>query len=230
MKHIPRVYTEDLEDEEFRVPSSGAHHLISVLRMKCGAEFVAFNAKDGEWLCYITSITRATVTAMRRSFIRQAPVLSRRVAVAFCLIKHDAMRLIVEKGTELGATDFFPLTSRYSMGNINVEKLTMVAIGATEQSERFHIPKIHDIQELTRFIRAQPGEFKWISAVERTHDISKVTPIMDTDLTGSCGFIIGPEGGFSDDEKALLLANTTAVTLSENILRSETAAIACLAA
>ncbi|MDR1332954.1 MAG: RsmE family RNA methyltransferase, partial [Holosporales bacterium] len=49
-------------------------------------------------------------------------------------------------------------------------------------------------------------------------------------VTGSCGFIIGPEGGFSDDEKALLLANTTAVTLSENILRSETAAIACLAA
>jgi hypothetical protein len=74
-----------------------------------------------------------------------------------------------------------------------------------------------------------PGGFTWISAIERSSGISNVTSIIDADLSGSCGFIVGPEGGFSDAEKELLLSTTTAVTLSNNILRSETAVIACLA-
>jgi 16S rRNA (uracil1498-N3)-methyltransferase len=198
--------------------------------MMQGREFIAFNEIDGEWMCSIESVTKLGVIAKRHTFIRKLEGSVRRLAVASCIVKPDVMRMIVVKGTELGATDFFPLVSTYTSGNTpNVEKLSAIAVGASEQSERLDIPKVHEPQSLVEFIEKPPEGFTLISAIERTSGSANAISVMDADLSGDCCFIVGPEGGFSEVEKALLLSKTTAVTLSNNILRSETAIVACLA-
>ena len=223
-RHIPRLHCPNLS-ESFEIEGSQAIHLVSVLRLKENDEFFAFNQNDGEWLFVISKIKKQIITVNRVKLIRefqQGPKL----ALAFCLIKQDNSKLIIEKSTELGVTDFYPLVSQYSNSSVNVSKFEAIARGAAEQSERLDIPVIHDIMQLDDFINNLPDDVLWISAVERQGTIKS---LIDMDLQNkNCGFIIGPEGGFSEDEKKLLLEKTRSVTISKNILRAETAAISCL--
>ena len=224
-KHIPRIYCPDLNDEFFEIPDFQITHLISVLRLKDGDNFFAFNQEKGEWLCSILSIKKRGVTAKRVEFQKEFQ-RSNFLALAFSLIKPDNMRLIIEKGTELGVTDFYPLITKYTNSKLNIKKLESIAILASEQSERIDIPQIHEEIHFENFIMKLPDNFAWISAIERKQDISSLNEI---DMKNkNIGFIIGPEGGFSDLEKDMLSQKTIPSCLSSNILRSETAAIACL--
>jgi 16S rRNA (uracil1498-N3)-methyltransferase len=132
----------------------------------------------------------------------------------------------MEKCTELGVTDFYPIVSQYTNHQINLSKNKLVVIGASEQSERLDIPRIHGEAEFENFVNNLPSDFRWISAIERQSSKS----ILDIEITSSVnyGFIVGPEGGFARAEIDLLSTKTIPVTLSNNILRSETAAISCI--
>jgi 16S rRNA (uracil1498-N3)-methyltransferase len=224
-RRVPRVYSESLGSGEFELSLRNSHHLVAVLRLKRGSRFVAFNETDGEWECSVKSITKSGATAIRQTMLRTLEHQSKRLAAAVCIVKPDVMRAIISKGTELGVTDFFPLVSDRANSLANMEKLKVAAIGASEQSERIDVPKVHSVRNLAEFIDNLPSEFTWISAIERDNRRAAT----DIDLTRNCGFIIGPEGGFSEAEKSRLSETTTAVTLSNNILRSETALVVCLA-
>ncbi len=217
MRHVPRLYIPNLQNI-FELSESHTAHLIRVLRMNEGDQFRAFNQLEGEWVCEISSISKKTATAKKISLIRNFKDPTRR-AIAFCLIKPDNTRLIIEKCTELGVTDFYPLISQYTNSKAGTEKLNSIAICASEQSERLDIPTIHPLKSIGNFAQNLPCEFKWFSAIERSSNPFKKTP------DGAMGFIIGPEGGFSESEKDLLCRYTTPCSLSRNILRSETAAI-----
>ena len=137
------------------------------------------------------------------------------------------MKLVIEKCTELGATDFFLIKSEYTNYMSDIERLRRVAIFASEQSERLDIPQVHNEQELSSFVMNLPIDYKWYSAIERSE---KATPILEiAKASRGIGFVIGPEGGFSDAEKELLQQTTIPIRLSTNILRTETAAILCTA-
>ena len=219
-RHIPRLYCQNIS-ESFEIEGSQAIHLISVLRLKENDEFLAFNENDGEWLCSISKIKKQNIYANKLKLIRKFQN-GPKLALAFCLIKQDNSKLIIEKSTELGATDFYPIISQYTNSSVNISKLETIA----KQSERLDIPKIHDIMQFEEFINNLPDDILWISAIERQDDIKSLS---DIDLKDkNCGFIIGPEGGFSENEKKLLTEKTNAVSISKNILRAETAAISCL--
>lgn len=221
-RHVPRVYCPDLSAEVIQVPEFQVAHLVSVLRMTTGSRFFAFNKHDGEWICEVESIRKSTVLARKIELARefQDSCFS---ALAVCIIKQDNMKLIIEKGTELGVTDFYLLRSEYTNAKCNVEKLKLIAISAIEQSERLDVPTIHEETRLDEFISNLPSQFDWYAAIERLAD----EPVTGT-LTNP-GFIIGPEGGFSDSEKTLIKQYAKPIRLSKNILRSETAAIVCAA-
>ena len=225
-RHVPRIYTENLEGLEFEIPRSSSLHLVSVLRLRENDEFVAFNKESGEWQCVITKIKRQDVWASKIKLLRENQEMPP-LCLAFCLIKPDDAKLAVEKATELGVTDIYPIISKFSYHSINLEKIRSVSIGSSEQSERLDVPTIHPTIQLTEFIKNLPENILWISAVERMPETKSLNEISMKDI--ACGFIIGPAGGFSDDEKKLLETKTTAVTISRNILRAETAAIMCLA-
>ena len=226
-KHIPRIYCPDLTEEYFDIPQFQLTHLFSVFRLKQGDKFIAFNKQSGEWDCVISELNKKKAIGKREKFIRHFDIIIPKLALAFCLIKKDNLRFIIEKGTELGVSDFYPLISDYSNNIFDQEKLLYTAISATEQSERLDIPQIHKTQYINSFLENLPNQFYWFSAIERQNNITSLDKANIKDR--NCGFIIGPEGGFSDNEKKLLTKNTIPICLSNNILRAETAALTCLA-
>ncbi|MDR3224552.1 MAG: 16S rRNA (uracil(1498)-N(3))-methyltransferase [Holosporales bacterium] len=225
MKHVPRIYCEPLGNEIFELSQENSARLAVVLRLKEGSVFKAFNKIDGEWRCLVVSIRKKIIYAKREELLDSYKP-SRIVALAFCPIKQDRLKIMIEKCTELGVTSFYPIQSEYTNAPMNLQKMQWIAIGATEQSERLDIPTFHDVLSFDNFVEHRPKEFVWISAVERKIQASHISEL--TLNEEPCGFIIGPEGGFSDHEKKTLAEKTTIVTLSKNILRTETAAIVCI--
>lgn len=219
-KHIPRIYIKQLADV-FNLNEFQSNHLVNVFRLKIDDRFVGFNQIDGEWECTLQSVNKKSTVAKRISLIRTFEPKSK-LYIAFGIIKPDNVRLIIEKCTELGVTEFFPLITDYTQcRNINIDKLQMVAIQASEQSERLDIPVIHEPMLLKNFIGHLPEGVTWMTALERFDGTKSVC------LNGDVGFIIGAEGGFSDHERALLTVKTIPISLGTNILRAETACITC---
>lgn len=225
-RHIPRIYCSDCDNECFLVPEYQLNHMLNVLRMREGAQILAFNETHGEWLCEIKRIRKSSID-VEMIYQTRKFVSTPKVALGICQIKPSNMKFVIEKCTELGVTDFYLLKSEYTNYSNDVNKLRQIAIFASEQSERMDIPNINEEKPLNEFVNNLPTEYAWFAAIERAEDARYPS---DFNLVkNSPGFIIGAEGGFSDTEKMLLRQNTTAICLSDNILRSETAAIACIA-
>ena len=223
-KHIPRIYydkdTAITNDCEVVLPDRWYNHLIKVFREHIGDDVIVFNEKYGEWLCNINTIEENTITVKCNKLLRSYTG-NTNVSLAFCLVKYDNVKLIIEKCTELGITDFYPLINEYTQySKLNTEKLHSIAIQASEQSERLDVPNIHDISTLNNFINNLPKDITWYSAVERMKCNNNITK-------NNVGFIVGPEGGFSSYEKIILSNKTMPISLSNNVLRTETACIAC---
>lgn len=219
-KHIPRIYVVQLNDV-FNLNEFQVNHLVNVFRLNVGDKFIGFNQSAGEWECVIQSASKKLVTAervlLKRTFKHRS-----KLCIAFGIIKPDNVRLIIEKCTELGATEFFPLGTNYTQRkDININKLKTVATQASEQSERIDIPIIHDPMTLKNFVEHLPTGITWMTALERFNGTKPAC------LNGDIGFIVGSEGGFSDNERKLLVNKTTPISLGKNILRTETACITC---
>lgn len=222
-RHIPRIYCPDLNNNGFAVPDYQQNHMINVLRMREGDQFLAFNENNGEWLSKIKEITKSAIICEALCQTRKYEP-SRRLALGICQIKPENMKFAIEKCTELGATDFYFLTSSYTNYHSNIPKLQRIAVLAAEQSERLDVPQIHEEISLNEFLKNLPHEFTWFSAIERneTKSLRRIESFRE-----GAGFIVGPEGGFSEAEKLLLSNHTIPIRLSNNILRTETACIAC---
>jgi 16S rRNA (uracil1498-N3)-methyltransferase len=191
------------------------HYLAKVMRFKDGEIFTAFNSECGEWQVKFNKESCICLTQTKE------PLKSPQLWLAFAPIKHDALSFLIEKATELGVTNLQPiLTDHTNSQRINLERIKKQAIEASEQCERLDVPTIHAPIHLNKFIAALPTNINWYFAMERsTHDKIIKKP---------CGFIIGPEGGWSETEKKLLNQKVTPISLGNNILRAETAAITCL--
>lgn len=223
-RHIPRIYYDNRENitdnKELILPNRWNNHLINVFRIKIYNEIIIYNEEYGEWLCSITSINKNKVLVKCNKLLRYYKS-NINASLAFCLIKYDNIKLIIEKCTELGITDFYPLISSYTQFNkINIDKLNLIAIQASEQSERLDVPTIHNICNINDFINNLPRNIKWYSAIERTSSNNII-------INNNVGFIVGPEGGFSEKEKQLLNSKTMQISISKNVLRAETACISC---
>lgn len=225
MRHVPRVYIENFECDEFEVSCFQSFHLVSVLRKKVGDVFLGFNAKQGEFECLIEEVSREKIVAKKLVFKRHFEPKAA-LGLAFCLLHHDDSRILVEKATELGVTDIYPLLSDHSVKTMKKEKLEKTIIGAVEQSERLDVPVLHRVSVFSEFVEHWNQETLLISAIEREKAVENILAIKMKDI--DCCFVIGPAGGFSEKEKAILIEQTRPVFLSKNILRAETAAIACL--
>jgi 16S rRNA (uracil1498-N3)-methyltransferase len=200
-------------------------HLVSVLKLKPGDEIIVFNVESGEWLCILDSIRKHSIIARKWRLLREYQPGRQRLGLAFCPIKPGNTGLIIEKCTELGATDFWPIISEFTNYKFKFDKMKMIAKGATEQCGRLDIPVIHQEISFENFVNELPPDFLWISALERLEERQNSS----IDTSKNCGFIVGPEGGFSESERNRLLDLTIPITLSPNVLRSETAAISCIA-
>jgi 16S rRNA (uracil1498-N3)-methyltransferase len=241
---IPRLFHDGpLAEGGLSVLSEAqAHYLRTVLRRAQGASCRFFNPRDGEFDAIVTALDKRRAEARIGRRVRPAEPPPA-VDLLFAPVKRAATEMIIQKGTELGVGVFAPVvTERSNAERVRVDRLRAIAIEAAEQCGRLWIPDIRAPQRLDQTLRGwddarplffcdeagdAPGE-PWGGRVGRAPPLLDVVRARGA---ARAAILIGPEGGFSPDERVRLraLSFVAPATLGPRILRADTAAIVALA-
>ncbi len=203
---------------------SQSHYVNKVMRVKENEAFSLFNS-SGEWEVKILNISKGIVQFNVTKKLRQKEN-PKELWLAFSPIKSNYFNFMIQKATELGVTKFIPIIfDRTIVRKINKERLEKVIIEASEQSNRINIPDIEDPKSLDDFLNNNKVDliFTDLNSKNTKIDLKKVTD------KPTC-VIIGPEGDFSEEERAKILkfSGVQPLKINENILRSETAVISAI--
>lgn len=227
-KSLPRLFVRHALSEGASVDldSAQAHYLGNVLRLGSGAELLAFDGMSGEWLARIavTGKKRMTLSVERRT--REAESIPD-VWLAFAPVKRAQTDWLIEKAIELGAARLVPVMTQRTMAErVRLDHLESIAIEAAEQCGRTRVPQIAAPLPLRRFVDEIDPSRHFYFADEAGGD-----PLATALREGPAVILTGPEGGFTDEERAFVRGSgATPISLGPRILRAETAALAALAA
>ncbi len=226
----PRLYLDQplSSGQGLMIEGDQHHYLKNVMRVHIGDVMRLFNPKDGEYAGRIEAIDKKIINVTLEQQLRAPKKLQRKIHLLFAPIKKERMDYLIEKSVELGATDLHPiLTQNTDMRKINIERLRAQIIEAAEQCERIDIPALHAPQDLFAALAVWNKSVPFYAALERYDAVS----LKSLKIEGDCAILIGPSGGFTDEEKSKIagLSFVKPVSLGESVLRSETAAAAALA-
>ncbi len=232
--NIKRIYTQHSlnSDNHITLTSSQIHYLKNVLRIKINDYIRIFNGIDGEWLAKVKTVKKKDIDFILEKKIKDQNNSSK-IDIFFALIKKDRINILVQKCTELGIKNFFPIKSeRTNIKNLNINSLQQNAIEASQQSERMDIPKIETPKSLEECINSLDKNYCLIFCDEKKNGNDNIIDTMKkiNNKFDKWVLLIGPEGGFSDNDrnKILNFKNTYSVSLGKRILRSDTAATVAL--
>jgi 16S rRNA (uracil1498-N3)-methyltransferase len=207
-------------------PDQG-HYLFGVMRLGPGAVLSAFNGRDGEWDAAVEAAGRrgGSLRVLART---RAPVLPPDLWLLFAPIKKARTDFIVEKAAEMGARRILPvLTDLTQSERVNAQRLRAHAVEAAEQCGTTFVPEVAEARRLSSLLGAwDAGRRLWFCDESL---LGEATPVPEA--TGAPGAVlVGPEGGFSDHERAWLRARPFAVPvrLGPRVLRADTAAVAAM--
>jgi 16S rRNA (uracil1498-N3)-methyltransferase len=235
---IPRLFVAEhlQKGARFQADERAAHYLVNVLRRGSDDPVLLFNGRDGEYRGRIAEAAkrRLVLEALEQTRAQESePDLW----LCFAPLKKDAVDFLIEKGTELGVARFQPVLTAHSASNrINQIRLTAVATEAAEQSERLTVPEVLEPISLEAMRTGWPKDRHLLICAEAgaAKPLAQALSELTSDVSSANRFavLIGPEGGFQDDELDRLkkLPFVTPVGLGPRILRAETAALAALAA
>ena len=204
------------------------HYLSGVMRLAAGAEVLLFNGRDGEWLARATELGKrgGTLEVLEQSAPQRDPP---DLWLVFAPIKKARTDFIVEKAAELGSARICPVQTEFTNSErIRQDRLQAHALEAAEQCGGTFVPEVTGLVRLTQMLDAWPEGRRLLFCDEALVG----TP--PRDLSGLGGgpwaILIGPEGGFSEPERARLrdLPFAHPVSLGPRILRADTAAVAAL--
>ncbi|MDR1551298.1 MAG: 16S rRNA (uracil(1498)-N(3))-methyltransferase [Holosporaceae bacterium] len=229
MKHIPRFYVEAnfAKDDDVILSVDQMHHANRVLRFTTGDVVRIFNSWDGEWDCTITSLKQRTVRCISQLRGRINGKEERGAIIACALINPKRFDFFLEKATELGAREIIPIMSTYVQHcDFNLRKALRKVTQAGEQSNRLSIPSLRNVMNLEDLLQNYSPSYKILVG-----DEGFSSPNLGSVLEEKCVFLVGPEGGFSNEEHNLFekFSGIKKFSSGKNILRSETAAAAFLA-
>jgi 16S rRNA (uracil1498-N3)-methyltransferase len=206
------------------------NYLANVLRMTEGANVLLFNGRDGEWQAGLSFPTRKRILLTPTEQARPQPAPSDLVFL-FAPLKVGRMDYLVQKAVEMGAGTLQPVITQHVQGKIgNLERLQANALEAAEQCGILALPEVRAPVKLKDLLERWSPERRIIFCDEDSATNNPMT-ILHTIAEKQLALLVGPEGGFSDDERLLLrsLAFVTAIPLGPRILRADTAAVAALA-
>ena len=207
-----------------KLDKSQSHYVSKVMRIKENEFFSLFNG-DGEWEAKVLSISKSIVEFSTTKQLRQKET-SKELWLAFSPIKSNYFNFMIQKATELGVTKFLPIVfDRTIVRKINKERLEKVIIEATEQSNRINVPSIEEPKSLNSFLKIHNMDLIFTDLNTSNKKIN-----LDQLTSNPTCIIIGPEGDFSEDERAKILKfkGVQPIKINENILRSETAVISAI--
>jgi 16S rRNA (uracil1498-N3)-methyltransferase len=221
---------EDLEAGARLAASPGqAHYLVTVMRLAVGDELQLFNGRDGEWRARVAAVGKRACELEILARTRDQAV-GPDLDLVVALVKRPRLETIVEKAAELGARRLrLAVTERTNAERTNVARLAAIAVEAAEQTGRLDVPEIVPPQKLDRLIADWP-EARPLMFCDEAGDAAPALDVLVGKRRGPWAALIGPEGGFSPRERALIrtLAGAVPVSLGPRILRADTAAIAAL--
>ncbi len=224
-----RLYVEHPLGQGQSVPldKAQAHYLFGVMRKAEGARVLLFNGTDGEWLAQVTQASKrgGVLSCVDATKPLQMPP---DLWLIFAPIKKARTDFIVEKATEMGARRIIPVQTEFTnSGRVQRDRLQAHAVEAAEQCGGTFVPEVAEMIKLDRLLDQWTPERSLMFCDEALVGGNAGPGLANA---GPWGILIGPEGGFSDRERARLrgLEFTQAVPLGPRILRADTAAVAAM--
>jgi 16S rRNA (uracil1498-N3)-methyltransferase len=229
----PRLYvSQDLaEGAEVKLEPQQTNYLVNVLRLGAGAPVFVFNGRDGEFSAGLNASSRkaAALAVGARTRPQEAPP---DIDYLFAPLKHARLDYMAQKAVEMGARSLRPvITRRTQVARVNEDRLRANAIEACEQCGVIWVPEIAPVEPLAEGLKRWPPERLLVFCDEEAEQASPLDALAMARADGGVGLLIGPEGGFDDDERAAILSAPRVLRLSlgPRILRADTAAVVALA-
>ena len=233
----PRLYVDAALGEGVTVAleREAANYLLNVLRLKAGSEVLLFNGREGEWRGRLELAGRkAAKLALVERLRAQTP--SHDLHYLFAPLKHARLDYMVQKAVEMGASRLCPVLTRHTQAErINLGRMRANAIGAAEQCGILTLPEVAEPVKLDALIRDWTADRLLVFCDEDADVKDPVAALAAARGGGLAGrlpisVLVGPEGGFAEEERAALvkLPNIVRLALGPRILRADTAAVAAL--
>jgi 16S rRNA (uracil1498-N3)-methyltransferase len=214
----------------FQVDREQANYLLNVLRLKDGDAILVFNGRDGEWRTWIGEAGRKRCVLVVEEKVREQTPLPD-LYYLFSPLKHARLDYMVQKAVEMGAGRLCPVLTQFTqVSRVNLERMRANVIEAAEQCGVLAIPDIDEPRRLADALADWDAKRRLFFCDEAAPTASP-TEALGGLLRTPAALLIGPEGGFSEAERADLLRRpyVTALSLGPRILRADTAAVAALA-
>src|SRR5438874_10357431 len=207
-----------------------ANYLRNVLRLKAGASVLVFNGREGEWQATLADGGRRSL-----SLVVEAPTRAQTAPLdlyyLFAPLKHARLDYLVQKAVELGVSRLQPVLTRHTqVARVNLERMRANAIEAAQQCGILSLPAIEDPTSFSEWLGRSEATRVIVFCDEEAETRDPIAALAGAPA-GKLTLLVGPEGGFAEDERRALLARPAVVRLSlgPRILRADTAAIAALA-
>lgn len=207
-----------------------ANYLGNVLRLGSGASILAFNGRDGEWQAEIAGRKRPE----RLTIVRQTRQQDRLgdITYVFALLKHTRLDYVVQKAVEMGVAKLQPVTTRFTqVSRVNLERMSANVIEAAEQCGILSLAAVAAPIALERYLAGRDARRLLVFCDEAAEIADPLAALKAARTTGGIDVLIGPEGGFAEEEREALLRqpHTLRLCLGPRILRADTAGVAALA-
>jgi 16S rRNA (uracil1498-N3)-methyltransferase len=229
----PRVYLDAplAAGRAVSLDRGQANYLLNVLRLKQGDALLLFNGRDGEWSARLAGAGRRALAAVVDEQKRAQPRAAD-LHFMFAPLKHARLDYLVQKAVEMGASRLQPVITRHTqVARVNLDRMHANAIEAAQQCGILALPDIAEPLALMNAIGStDPGRL--VVFCDEDAEVKDPVTALAAALAGRpLAVLIGPEGGFAEEERAALLKrpNMLRIALGPRILRADTAAVAALA-
>jgi 16S rRNA (uracil1498-N3)-methyltransferase len=236
--NAPRLFVEAslAPGETVALERNQSNYLGNVLRLAAGDAILVFNGRDGEWRAEIGGRKRPdslTITAQTRPQDRLADI-----AYVFAPLKHARLDYMVQKAVEMGASSLQPVLTRFTqVSRINGERMRANVIEAAEQCGILSLATVAEPLTLDRYLGQRDAARLLVFCDEAAEVADPLQALREgqaasgVQVASGIDILIGPEGGFAEEERAILLRQprTLRLSLGPRVLRADTAGVAALA-
>lgn len=227
-----RLHVDAALGDGARVPCSPeqARYLRGVLRLSDGDAILVFNGRDGEWRARLVAEGKRGASLDIQERVR-AQADGPDIHYMFAPLKRARLDYVVQKATEMGVARLVPVLTRHTVAErVNLDRMRANVIEAAEQCGILRVPEVAEPVRLAALLDAWDPSRRIVFCDEGAEQASPIAALSGV-APGPLAVLIGPEGGFSPDERDMIRGRPEAVALSlgPRIMRADTAAVAALA-
>ncbi len=228
----PRLFVDAplAAGEKVMLERNQSNYLGNVLRLSAGGSIMVFNGRDGEWQAQIAGRKRPDSLEILHQRRPQDQLPD--IAYVFAPLKHARLDYMVQKAVEMGVSRLQPVLTRFTqVSRVNSERMHANVIEAAEQCGILSLADVAEPMPLDRFLTQRQPQRLLVFCDEAAETTSPIQTLQNRGASDGIDILIGPEGGFAEEERALLLRQprTVRLSLGPRILRADTAGVAALA-